>query len=372
MKFVLATDSFKGSLSNEKINKILTEVISTEIPGSEIVPLLVADGGDGTLNALIKQTNGKFIECYVNNPLFKKIKSKYGIFNNTAVISMCECSGLSLIEENKRNPMNTTSYGTGELIKHAVTNGVKRIIITLGGSATNDGGIGILSALGCKIIKVNGELCKGCGSELIDIAKIDFSNALDLSGINITVLSDVTNPITGKDGATYTFGRQKGATDKQLDMLEKGMLNWQSILENYSGKSLQTLSGGGAAGGIGAALYSFFNAEIKSGIEAILEIVNFDNTIKDADYIITGEGKLDSQTEKGKVISGIITHAKKHNIPVIAIAGTLNNDIDNLYSKGLTAAFSIINEPAELNRIIDNSELLYAKTAKNIIRLIKS
>lgn len=370
MKIVIASDSFKGSLSGETINSIWQKITCAERDKYIIVPLLVADGGDGTLDAIIKQKNGTIVPVEVSGPLFEPVLSRYGVFGDSAVISVCECSGLTLIPDNKRNPLRTTSYGTGELIRHAVLSGKKKIYITLGGSATNDGGVGALTALGFKFIKKDGSISKGTGDELSEIVSVDDSCAIDLSCTEIIILSDVTNTFTGEKGAVRTFARQKGANDAEIELLESGMLNFQKILEKRYKSDVNAIVGGGAAGGMGAGLSLMLNARIVSGVEEILKIVEFDEIIKDADYIITGEGRIDGQSKDGKVISGIIKHAKKYKKPVIAIVGTIGNDYEELYGHGLTSVFSIIDKPSLLEDILSHSEKLYEKTALNVLRLL--
>ncbi len=370
MKFVLAIDSFKGSLTNTQMNEILEKVIKSKMPSATVVPLLIADGGDGTLDAIITGKNGEIIPVEVCDPLFNKANSRYGVFGDNAVISMCESSGLTMIPVEKRNPLNTTTFGTGELIKHAVLAGKKTIYITLGGSATNDGGLGTLTALGYKMIKKDGTIAKGVGAELGEIVSIDDTNAIDISGVKFVILSDVTNPLTGEKGATRVFAKQKGATPEMIEFLESGMLSWQAVLAGYTKKDIAGIVGGGAAGGMGASLCSVLNAEIKSGVDEILNIVDFNEELQDADYVITGEGRIDEQSIDGKVVSGVISRAKKANVPVIAIVGTIKGDLTPLFNAGLTAVFSIIDKPTDLDDILARSPALYERIADSVINLI--
>ena len=370
MKIVIATDSFKGSLSGLTINSIWEKVAAKSGCKHKIVPLLVADGGDGTLDAVISQKFGQLVYVPVNNPLFEKIDARYGVFDDCALISMCECSGLTLIPRELRNPLKTTSFGTGELIKHAVLSGKKKIYVALGGSATNDAGIGALTALGFKFIKRDGSFACGVGGELADIVKIDQSDAIDLSGVEIIVLSDVTNPLTGKNGATNVFARQKGASDQEIELLERGMLNFKNVFIDTYGVDADKIAGAGAAGGMGSGLAVMLNAKIVSGVEKILDIVNFDEAISGADYIITGEGKIDAQSVDGKVISGILKHAKAAYKPVIAVVGTVGEGYERLFEMGLTAVFSIIDGPNSFEDIIKKSPMLYERTAQSILRLL--
>ncbi len=372
MKFILAIDSFKGSLTNAQMNEILEKVIKGKMPNASVVPLLVADGGDGTLDAIITGRRGEIVPLKVCNPLFEKVDSRYGVFNDSAVISMCESSGLTMIPESDRNPLYTTTYGTGELIKDAVLSGKKTIYITLGGSATNDGGLGTLTALGYKMLKKDGTIAKGIGAELGEIVSIDDSNAIDISNVKFVILSDVTNPLTGEKGATKVFAKQKGATPEMIEFLEKGMISWQKVLSDYTKKDVGVIVGGGAAGGMGASLCSVLNAEIKSGVEEILNIVDYDKELTDADYVITGEGRIDEQSIDGKVVSGVISRAKEKNVPVIAIVGTIKGDLTPLFNAGLTAVFSIIDKPTDLDDIIARSPALYERVADSVINLIKT
>ncbi len=372
MKFVLASDSFKGSLDNRKINAVLTDVITKTCGTCDILPLLVADGGDGTLDAVISQMGGRYVPVTVCDPLFVSMQSRYGVFGDTAVISMCECSGLPLLSEVQRDPEMTTSYGTGELIRHAAEHGCRHIYITLGGSATNDGGMGALTALGYRFVKADGTVCRGVGGELGQVTAVDDSGAMDLSGVDMTILSDVTNPMIGPQGATRVFAKQKGASEEQILRLEAGMCRFCRVAEAYTHTPLAQMAGGGAAGGMGASLTAFLHARMRSGIECVLDMIGFDAAIADADVIITGEGRIDSQSAQGKVLSGILSRAKNTHAKVIAIVGTVGDGAERLYDMGLTAMFSLINAPMSLSQILESSEMLYRQTATNVLRLLCS
>ena len=371
MKFVFASDSFKGSLTSEKINEILKGCAKRVFPDCECVALRIADGGEGTLEAIVGQKKGEMISVQAENALGDSICSRYGVFENTALICMNEASGLPLIPAAKRSARTTSTFGTGELIRHAVESGYKKIFVTLGGSATNDGGTGALSALGYKFLNEKGEVLKGTGEELAQIVTIDATSAIDFSGIELTLLCDVSNPLLGADGATHTYGRQKGATDADLDFLEAGMQNFAKVAQEYCGKSLN-VAGGGAAGGLGAALYAFLNAKICSGIETVLDLCDFNGALQNADFVITGEGRVDWQSANGKVIDGILKRANAYTVPVVAIAGSIGTGAEKLYQKGLAAAFSIMDKPMTLEEAIQNAETLYAQTAENVFRLIKA
>ena len=371
MKFVFASDSYKGSLTSEKINQILTGVAKAHFPDCTCVPLLIADGGEGTLEAVIGQKKGKIVAVEAENPLGEKIRSRYGVFEDTALVCMSEASGLPLLPTKMRSARRTSTYGTGELIRHAVENGYRKIYVTLGGSATNDGGMGALTALGYRFFDENGNILKGTGDELGQVKRIDGSNAIDFSNVEVVLLCDVSNPLLGESGATYTYGRQKGATDSDLAFLEAGMENFARVAESFTGKFLN-VAGGGAAGGIGGALHAFLNAEIKSGIETVLDLCDFNGAVNGADLVITGEGRVDWQSANGKVIDGILKRANKHGVPVVAIAGSLGTGAEKLYDKGLAAAFAIVDRPMALETAIENAEALYKNTAENVFRLIKS
>ena len=369
MKFVFASDSFKGSLTGEKMNEILSRVALKYFPHSECIPLLIADGGEGTLEAVISQKNGSYVTVEVTSPTGDKIPARYGVFEDSALICMSEASGLPLVPQEKRSARYTTTYGTGELIRHAVASGYKKLYVTLGGSATNDGGTGALAALGYTFYDKNGCPCKGIGDELIRIARIDGQNAIDTTGVQVTLLCDVSNPLLGEQGATYTYGRQKGATDEDLAYLEAGMQNWAAVMQAYFGFSAN-IAGGGAAGGIGAALYAFLKAEIRSGIRTVLDLCGFDEAVNGATLVVTGEGRVDWQSANGKVIDGILQRA--NGVPVVAIAGSKGVGAEKLYDKGLTAVFAIVNKPMTLDEAIENAEALYEKTAEDVFRYLKA
>lgn len=371
MKFVFASDSFKGSLSSQQINEILIRCARRTLGDCECVPLLIADGGEGMIEAVVGQKGGDVIAVQAENPLGEKINSRYGVFDDAALVCMSEISGLPLLAPEKRSARATSTFGTGELIRHAVESGYKKIYVSLGGSATNDGGTGALSALGYRFLDGNGNVLKGVGENLGKIKSIDGSNALNLADVKIILLCDVSNPLLGTRGATYTYGRQKGATDSDLAFLEAGMENFARVAESYCGKSLD-VSGGGAAGGIGGGLYAFLNAEIRSGIETVLDLCDFDSALRGADYVVTGEGRVDFQSANGKVIDGILKRANKTGVPVVAIAGSIGDGAELLYEKGLAAVFAIVDKPMDLQAAIDHAETLYEKTAENVFRLINS
>ncbi len=371
IKLVFASDSFKGSLSGEKINEILTLCANGVFDDCEIVPLLVADGGEGTLDAIIKTKKGNILRKTVLDPLFRKVSSRYGAFGDSAVISMNECSGLPMLSDSERNPLKTTTFGLGELIKDAINNGYKKIYVTLGGSATNDGGLGALTALGYKFIKKDGTVAKGVGEELGDIMAIDDANAVSFDGIDFTILCDVTNTLLGEKGASRVFAPQKGADQQAVEFLEAGMTNWCTVMNDYFNTDANAIVGGGAAGGLGASLTLFLKAKIQSGIRTVLDLIDFDKAIDGATAVITGEGRIDSQSADGKVISGISRRAKAKDVPVVAIVGSVGDGYEKCFDSGVTAVYSIIDKPASLFEVLSDSENLYQKTALSVFRTLK-
>ncbi len=372
VKLIFASDSFKGSLSQQTISELLTETANQIFDNPICLPLNISDGGEGALDSIISVKNGEFFTATVCNPLYEKINARYGAFEDTAVISMSEASGLTLIPKEARNPLFTTTFGTGELIKNAINKGYRKIAITIGGSATNDGGMGALTALGAKFYLKNGELAKGVGKELIEVTKIDLSPLNQYSDIEFIVLSDVQNPLTGKNGASRIFAPQKGADPETVEFLEKGMLNFERIMFESINKSQQTIAGGGAAGGLGFGLAVGLNAKMTSGIEYVLDLNDYDAKLDGATLVITGEGRIDGQTAFGKVISGIINRAKNKNVPVYAIVGSVGDGAEELYNHGLNGIYSIINKPDNLENILANSEQLYTATAKSLFNTVKS
>lgn len=372
MKIVFASDSFKGSLSCQQINAILQKTAEKVFENCQTVPLLISDGGEGALDAIVSYKGGKIENATVNDPLFRPINARFGVLNDVAVISMSEASGLPLLLESERNPLNTTTYGTGQLIKLAVEKGYKKLYVTIGGSATNDGGIGALTALGVKFIKKDGNVAKGVGSELEDIVEIDDSALSNYSDLQVTVLCDVTNPLTGELGATRVFGKQKGANKEIADRLENGMLNYKSVLDKKYSINSQSIVGGGAAGGLGTALKVFLGGKMQSGIDAMLDLADFDDAIDGASFVVTGEGRIDSQSVGGKVISGILKRTSAKKIPTFAIVGSVGNGAETAYELGLCGIYSLIDTPSSLDEILKNSQTLYAKTAESLFRTIKS
>ena len=317
---LVCSDSFKGSLSSKDIIDIY-KVESTNEENVKITGVEIADGGEGTLDAISKfgKYEWKEIECF--NPLFEKITAKYLLSQDVAIIEMAQASGITLIPYKDGNAAKTTTFGTGELILDAIRNGAKHIFITVGGSATNDGGIGALSALGYEFLDKEGNALEPIGESLIKIKDIDTSKAINTNGIKFTVVADVENKLLGEKGATYVYGPQKGAIGDVKEQLEEGMKNYNFVVTKVLGIDMSILEHGGAAGGLAAGLMAFLNANVQSGIETILDLIDFDTLLNNADAVITGEGCLDEQSLQGKVVCGVTKRCLKKSVPVYVMAG---------------------------------------------------
>ena len=374
MKLLFASDSFKGTLSSDQIIKLLNESAQRVFPGCETVGVPVADGGEGTVDAVIAVTKGDYRKVKVHGPLMEETEASYGVFHgDSAIIEMAAASGLPLVPDEKRDPRYTTSYGTGEMILDALNKGFRDISIAIGGSATNDGGIGCIRALGVRFLDENGEELKGCGEDLIKIRKIDVSDMNPLvKECNFTVMCDVTNPLCGKDGATYTFGKQKGATPEIQDELEKGMQNYRDILKAQFGVDMDQIEGAGAAGGLGAALMVFLKGTLKSGIETVLDLVDFDKRLEGVDIVVTGEGATDWQSVFGKVMQGVGMHCKAHNIPAVAIVGSMGTGAEDIFDYGIDSMITTINGVMTLPEALENAEELYLCAARRMFRMLRA
>lgn len=373
-KFIVAPDSFKESLSAFEAAEAMKKGIKKVIDYCEIEMLPMADGGEGTLEVIINAQKGEIKEVSVTGPLGEKISAQYGFIlkDRIAVIEIAKVCGMQKVNISHRNPLNTTSYGVGELITAALDNGAKHFIIGLGGSATNDGGFGMLNALGVKAFDKKGQEIGLGGKELININYMDFTG-LDcrLKDIVIEVACDVQNPLTGANGATYFFGPQKGADSRTLKLLEAGMINYSEVVKKTCNIDIADMPKAGAAGGLGAA-FILLGGNLISGVEMVLKHTDFENKIKNADYIFTGEGSIDYQTKYGKTIAGIAGIGKKYNIPVIVIAGKVADDIEELYKIGISAVFGIIDKPKNLDEALKDGYKAIVKTSENITRLLKS
>lgn len=373
MKFLFASDSFKGTLSSEKINTLLADSAEKYFPECSYLTVPIADGGEGTLDAVIKVTKGNYREVEVKGPLCEEMKASYGVIDqNTAIIEMAATSGLPLVPLEKRNPLYTTTYGTGQLIKNALDSGFRNISIAIGGSATNDGGMGAMIALGVRFLDKRGRELEGIGKNLEKIRDIDISNIHpSVKDTRFTVMSDVNNPLTGSEGATYTFGPQKGAVGEILTRLEAGMKNYATVIKNKFEIDVENIPGAGAAGGLGVALMLFLNASLNSGIETVLNLIKFDELLKDVDLVVTGEGCIDWQSAYGKVPSGIGHRCMKANVPAIAIVGGMGKGAEEIYKHGIDSIIPTINGAMKIETALENAEELYRNAAERTFRMLK-
>lgn len=372
-KYVVAPDSFKESMTAKEVCDAMEKGIKKADSAAEVIKVPMADGGEGTVNSLVDATHGQRVIVEVTGPLGNKISAYYGILGNgtTAVIEMAKASGLEIVEKKKRNPMITTTFGTGELIRDALDHNVKEIIIGLGGSSTNDGGSGMAQALGAKLLDQNNHQIPFGGGNLDKLDKIDISN-LDsrLQDVKIILASDVTNPLIGKDGASRVFGPQKGATPEMVEKLENNLQHYAKIVKRDLNKEVALVSGAGAAGGLGAGLIAFTTCEMRRGVDLAIEVTKLEEKIRDADYVFTGEGGTDFQTKFGKTPYGVAKLGKKYHKPVISLAGYLGEGIDSLYSEGFTAIFGIIPGACDLSTALKNGPSNVARTTENIVRLL--
>lgn len=376
MKIVIAIDSFKGSLSSSQLGNAIEKGIRKVYSNAEIKKIPIADGGEGTVESLVDGTNGKYISVSVNDPLMRKIEATYGIIeNNIAVMEMASASGLPLLKVEERNPLKASSYGTGELIKDAIFKGCRQFIIGIGGSATSDGGTGMLQALGFKFLDKEGKTL-GQGAEILsEIADIDTTEVMkELDSCKFLIACDVDNPFYGPNGAAYIYGRQKGADDEMIKVLDDGLRNLSKVINQKKNIDISEIPGAGAAGGLGGGFVAFLNGELKPGIDIVLEEVNFEKEIEGADFVITGEGRIDFQSVMGKAPVGVSKLCKKHNIPVIALAGCVADDAIETHNFGITALFSTINYPISLDEAMakERAEIFVEKNTEEIFRLIKT
>ena len=375
MKIVIAPDSYKESLSALDVATAIERGFKEIFPDAEYVKLPVADGGEGTVEAMVAATHGRIVNVNVTGPLGKPVAGFYGISGDeqSAFIEMAAASGLELVPAAQRDPLITTSWGTGELIRHALDAGVKNIIIGLGGSATNDGGAGMVQALGATLLNAQGNALGHGGGELASLARIDVSK-LDprLKTCRIEVACDVTNPLTGEQGASAIFGPQKGATGETIALLDNALHHYARIIQRDLDVDVLTLAGGGAAGGMGAGLYAFCGAELRRGIEIVTDALHLAEHVADADLVITGEGRIDSQTVHGKVPVGVAKVAKGYNKPVIGIAGSLTADVGIVHEHGLDAVFSVIYSICSLDDALKNAGDNVRMTARNVAAVLKA
>lgn len=374
MKIIIAPDSFKGSLTAQEAAKNIKIGIERVYKDIEIQCVPMADGGEGTVQSLVDATGGRILRAKVKGPLLHEVDAFYGILGDgkTAVIEMAAASGLLLIAEEQRNPMLTTTYGTGELIKYAMDMGCREIIIGIGGSATNDGGFGMAKALGARFLDDESNDIGYGGGSLSKLRKIDLSEMDSrLKECKIIAACDVDNPLCGPKGATYIFGPQKGAQDEMLEILDRGLAHYADIIKATLNIDIKEFPGAGAAGGLGGGLMAFLNVKLQRGIDIVIERVKLEQTIKGADLVITGEGMMDYQTQFGKTPYGVAKIAKKYNIPVVALVGQIGKDAKVLYDIGIDSIFTLVDGPMSLEHAMNNSAELLQTAAERMIRLYK-
>jgi len=376
MKIVLAPDSFKGNLTSQQVASALEKGIKRVIPNANCIKVPMADGGEGTVQSLVEATGGKFIRKRVKGPAGRPVSARYGILSDgkTAVIEVAEASGLPDVEGTMdKNPMKTTTYGTGQLMMDAINKGVTHIILGLGGSATIDGGAGMAQALGIRFLDKKGCELKelGAGGMLNKVASIDMSGMDSrMKKAKVTVASDVENPLCGKKGAAYVFGPQKGATPVMVKNLDENLKHFAGIIKKELRKDVMKLKGAGAAGGLGAGLVAFTGAKLKSGVDIVVEATGLEKHLKGADLCITGEGRVDFQTAFGKTPSGVAKAARKQKVQTIAIGGALTDDARGVFEHGIDGLASACARDMSLQEAMSNSRAHLANSAERVIRLV--
>lgn len=372
--YLLAPDSFKESMTSRQVCEAMAFGIKQADPNASIISVPLADGGEGTTDALVSATHGTFRHLTVTGPLGKSTAATYGILGDsrTAVIEMAMASGLEMVPIDQRNPWLTTTYGTGELIKDALGQDIDCIIIGLGGSSTNNAGAGMAQALGAHLLDSSGQELPVGGGALKDLARIDVSE-LDprLKQVEIILASDVTNPLTGPQGASYVFGRQKGADSAMIKRLDQNLHHFAQIVKRDLGKDIENQPGAGAAGGLGAGLMAFADGKMQRGIELVIKLTNLEAKVQQANYIFTGEGGTDFQTHFGKAPFGVAQLGKKYHKPVISFAGYLGNGIEKLYPDGFTTFFSIMQGASDRQSALAKGPENMTRTVANVVRLLK-
>lgn len=372
-KILISPQEFKESLTGLQVAEAIQEGIKNVDDKIETILVPVADGGDGTLQTMVDVTDGEVINESVSDPLGRKINSVWGKLGdgNGAVIEMAKASGLALLSDNEKSAMLTSTYGTGELFKCALDKGITNFVIGIGGSATNDGGAGFVSALGAKLLDKNNNEVEPCGKNLSEIIKIDMTE-FDKRILNtsVRVACDVTNPLCGNEGASAIFGPQKGATSSEVTLLDNNLLHWSKLIKDQLGKNILNIPGAGAAGGLGAGLMAFTNAELSIGANIVLEALEYENNFKDVDLVIVGEGRTDKSTQFNKSPVAVSMRAKKKGIPVLCLSGSLGEGYTDSRDLGITTFFSIVSGPTDLKYAIDNAYDLIVQSTEEIIRSV--
>ncbi|WP_263259250.1 glycerate kinase [Pseudomonas oryzihabitans] len=372
MKIVVAPDSFKESLSAAGVARALARGLRQALPAAEIIECPLGDGGEGTLDAVLAATGGEVREARVTGPLGEPVTARWGWLaeQRTAFVEMASASGLELVPRNRRDVLVATSRGTGELLHAALDAGAERLVLAIGGSATNDGGAGLLQALGVRLLDRQGQALGPGGAALAMLASLDVT-ALHprLAEVEVVIAADVDNPLCGPQGASQIFGPQKGALPEQVRQLDAALAHFATVTAATLGRDVREQPGAGAAGGVGFAALAFLQATFRPGIEVVAELVGLDDALIDADLAVTGEGRLDGQTLRGKTPAGVLRLARRHGVPVVAVAGSLGEGYDALYEQGLAAAFSLVPGPLSLEEALAQAEVLLERTARDIGRL---
>lgn len=374
MKFIFAPDSFKGSLSALECCDILERVTSRLFPGAATLSVPAADGGEGTVDALLRAMGGKRMACEVTGPLFERETAVWGqLSDGTAVMEMAQASGLPYVPADRRDPRRTTSLGTGEMMAAALREGARDLLLGIGGSATNDGGMGMLTALGARFTDADGRDVCPVGDDMIRVAKADFSGLMPaLREARITVICDVTNPLLGKNGATFIYGPQKGAVPAIRDELEAGMAHYARVVSQTAGRDIASFPGAGAAGGLGAALGGVLGAQLKSGIDAVLDAVDFDSKLQGVSLAITGEGRIDGQSVRfGKVPVGVARRCAMKGIPTAVIAGGIGDGAEDLFDLCESTIMTTVSGPMTLDRAMADAPALYESAAERLLRAVR-
>ncbi len=372
MKVCIAPDSFKESLTAAEAGRAIELGVLKAFPEAQTVVVPMADGGEGTVQALVDATGGRFVEEVVTDPLGGEVRARYGILGGgeAAVIEMAAASGLPLVPPGRRNPLLTTTFGTGQLIRSALDLGARRIIVGIGGSATVDAGVGMAQALGARFLEEEGAEVGFGGGELGKVRRIDLSG-LDrrIAQTKIEVACDVTNPLTGPEGAAAVYGPQKGATPEMVAALGENLQHAAGLMKVQLGKDVEKLPGAGAAGGLGAGLVGFLGATLRPGVEIVVEAVGLREKMKGCQLVITGEGRLDEQSAFGKTVDGVARVAEKLGIPAVAIAGSLGSGCEKVLERGIVAYFATMREPSSMDEAIERSAELLEEAAEQVVRL---
>lgn len=374
-KILIAIDSFKGTLSSIEAAEIIQKGFKYVSPDLSIKIIPLADGGEGTVEAIVKALKGDYINVKVKDPLYRDIQAKYGIVQNgkTAVIEMAKASGITLLSDSERDPMTTTTFGTGQMIKYAVAGGCSKIILGIGGSATNDGGLGMAAALGAKFLDSTGEEAGIAAVDLINVASVDLSELNRLiENVEITTLCDVNNPLCGTTGASAVYGPQKGADEEMVEILDKRLGHFAGVIENHLQREIKDIPGAGAAGGLGFGAMAFLNSKLVGGSKFLIDLLKIENSIKDSDIVITGEGRIDSQTKYDKLPVGIAKLAKNHGKFSICIAGMFGEGYEEFQDSYFDKMYSIVNDEISESDAMANADIYLNELSISIARdLIK-